>query len=48
MREINNLELHQEIEVEDHFIMRVPGGLIYTDRRGSSAVGTFVPYDFKN
>lgn len=42
--EIYLLGLNEVHTLENHYVMRVPGGWIYTDRRGESAVGTFVPY----
>lgn len=41
---IYDLEYFQQGQTETHYILRVPGGWIYTDRRGDSAVGCFVPF----
>ena len=41
---IYTLNLHETLTLENHWVLKVAGGWIYTDMRGQSAVGTFVPY----
>lgn len=42
-QKLMKMNTHEVISLETHYIMRVIGGWIYTDRRGENAVGTFVP-----
>ena len=41
---LGKMRILDTVETDTHFIMRVMGGWIFTDRRGMSAVGTFVPH----
>jgi len=39
-----NMELHEVVEIDSHYIVRVVGGWIYTDRRADNAPsGLFIP-----
>lgn len=42
--DIYKMKLHEQIHIENHNILKVPGGWIYTDRRNDQAPsGVFVP-----
>ena len=42
---IDAIFIHQKGKIETHYIIRVPGGWIYTDRRSNEASsGVFVPW----
>ncbi len=41
-QKLREMNIHEEIKIENHYILRVVGGWIYTDRRGANAFGTFV------
>jgi len=37
------MEIHEELEIDNHVILRVFGGWIYTDKRGLTSSNVFVP-----
>ena len=44
LKQLYEMDIHEQIEIENHFILRVPNGWIYTDRRADQAPsGVFVP-----